>query len=90
MSLLSYLGFGRKEELVETPVDGSDKFLDDYTERHQRLMRQRARYEASGAVFGTPVKPSKSDLEELDKILAPTMRTNRYLNSAALAYCIER
>ncbi|GEM_PF-5369811 len=42
MGLLKLLGFGKKEETSQ--ISESELWLDEYTTRHARLMRQQVRY----------------------------------------------
>ena len=59
MGLLSRLGLGKKEKTVidvseEISDNYNERWLDKFSERHDRLMRQQARYLASGAAYGLP------------------------------------
>ncbi len=59
MGLLKILGLGNKDKTeidVSKDISESDneRWLDEIAERHDRLMRQQARYLASGAAYGLP------------------------------------
>ena len=85
MGLLSILGLGKKEEkehIEITQPNEIDKFLNDYTVSHDRLMRQQENYESSGAAFGL----TREQLKGLDYVMGESGKHACYSTQNRLAY----